>query len=445
MALFLLAPSVQAAELTWNGHYRARGLIYDSLSLSESHDQAEGTSNLIDHRLRLQPGWYLSDRVALFAQLDALSLEPWGGQAEAWEDPVSGDITALAYEQSVVAPTDEDGASMASAIAMTRAWGEVYTDFGRFRFGRVPTHWGTGLLLNDGLAYDAEYGDTADRLQFTSRVGLLYLMAAWDVQYEGYLNAPDDMQTLNAAVAYLTETANVGFYNMYRYQPSESFKAYTGDFWFNAQFGPALVEGEVAAVFGGGNLDTGANDIQIGAVGALLRGNFDLDRLQLGLELGFASGDVDPDDDHIKTFSFDRDHNVALMLFEEPLPTLEAQTANDTNEGRDLDAVLTGEGVRNALYLRPHVGYELIPKLQADLAVFAAQAAALPEEYDGAKGYGVEFDLSLRYAPYEHFLLQGTLGMLLPGKYFSTYEHEELGGGYGDMALGGMLMGTVHF
>ena len=35
--------------------------------------------------------------------------------------------------------------------------------------------------------------------------------------------------------------------------------------------------------------------------------------------------------------------------------------------------------------------------------------------------------------------------MLLPGKYFSTYEHEELGGGYGDMALGGMLMGTVHF
>lgn len=442
--LFLSMPA-RATDLTWDGHYRARGLLYDSLSLSESNDQAEGTSNLVDHRLRLRPGWYMTDRVALFAQVDALDLEPWGGEPETWVDPVTGDETALAWSDTVVSPTYDDEALASNAIAVTRAWAEVYTDFGRLRFGRVPLHWGAGMLLNDGLAPNAEYGDTADRVQFTSRVGLLYLMAAWDVQYEGYLNAPDDMQTLNGAIAYLSETVNVGFYNRYRYQPAESFNAYTGDLWFEALLGPARVQGEVAAVFGGGDLETGANDIRIGAVGALLQGDLDLDRFGGGLEGGLATGDGDPDDDTIRTFTFDRDHNVSLLMFEEPLPTLEATSANETNAGRETDAVRTGEGIRNALYLRPHAFYRPIDPLTLDLAVFVAQAAKVEESEEDNKGYGLELDFSVHYTPYEHFIVQGMVGVLWPGRYYSDYEDDDLGSGFEDPALGGMLMGTVHF
>ncbi len=445
MLLFSLSPLAHATDLEWSGHYRARGLIYDSLSLSDSNSQAEGTSNLVDHRLRLGPRWYISERVAIFAQLDALNLEPWGASEEYWEDPVTGEQTYLAYSDTVVSPTTDEGASLPSSLALTRAWGEVYTDVGRLRFGRVPLHWGAGIYLNDGLAPDAEYGDTADRIQFTSRVGVMYLMGAWDVQHEGYLNDPDDMQSLNLAVAYRTEAAGIGLYNSYRYQPSQGFNAYTGDLWLRAELGAANLEAEVVGVYGSGNLESGANDIRISALGAMVNAQLRTGRIALGIEGGLATGDSDPDDENIHTFTFDRDHNLTLLLFEEPLPRLEAQTANETNEGLELDAVRTGEGIRNALYLRPHVGYEFLTGLQGDLSLFVAQAAKLPEEESEMKGYGIEIDANVSYDPYEHFTLSGTLGLLLPGKYFTEYQDDDFGADFNQPALGGRLIGTVWF
>lgn len=440
----LLAPSLaQAAELTWNGGYRARGLLFDSLSLSDTNSQAEGTSNLIDHRLRLQPTWFMNERVALYAQIDALNLVPWGADPEVWTDPVTGDPTDLAWSDTVQAPLTEEGAASPTAIQVTRAWGEVYTGIGRLRFGRVPLQWGAGLYLNDGLAPDAEYGDTADRIQLTSRAGLLYMLFAWDVQYEGYLNDPDDMQSASVGLAYQSELAGVGLLNRYRYQPSQSYNAYTGDLWFFADLGPARVEGEVAAVLGSGDLQDGANNVRIGAVGALLKAEVAVDRYSGGIEGGVATGDADPDDSSLKTFSFDRDYNVSLLLFEEPLPTLAAQSSNATNEGRDYDAILTGEGIRNALFVRPHFGYRFLPHLQGELSVLAARAAKLPEGQSA--GYGTEVDLNLQYTPYEHFYARSTLGVLFPGKYFTTFEDEELGGGFDTPALGGMLMAGVQF
>ncbi len=442
VALLSALPGASAAQLEWAGHYRARGLLYDSLSLSDSNSQAEGTSNLVDHRLRLQPRFHITERVGLFAQIDALNLVPWGEQLEEWEDPVTGDTTYKTYDQTLVAPTTDAGGLIPSAISVTRAWGEVYTDIGRFRFGRVPLHWGAGIWQNEGFAPDAEYGDTADRLQFTTRVGLLYVMGAWDVNYEGDLNSPDDMQSLNLAFAYQTETLGLGFHNQYRWQSSESFQVYTGDVWVDTQMGPASIEAEVVGVFGAGNLGDGVNDIRIAALGAMLRGDFELDKFVLGVEAGLATGDEDPDDEDIRTFSFDRDHNVSLMLFEEPMPVLES--GSNTDE-RDYDAVLTGEGIRNALYLRPHVGYHVMEGLLADFSVFAAQAAKLPEEDSDNNGYGWEFDLSLTYQPFEHFWVKGQGGLFLPGKYYSSYTDTELGGGFDRRVIGGMLVGTVEF
>ncbi len=444
LALLAATPGASAAQLEWDGHYRARGLLFDSLSLSDTNAQAEGTSNLLDHRLRLQPRFHITERVGLFAQIDALSLVPWGGQVEGYEDPVTGDVTYLAYDQTLVSPTTSAGGSTPAGIAVTRAWGEVYTDIGRFRFGRVPLHWGAGIWQNDGFAPDAEYGDTADRIQFTSRIGMVYLMGAWDVNYEGYVNVPDDMQSLNLAFAYQTETLGLGFHNQYRWQPSENLSIYTGDLWAKAQMGTVEIEAEVVGVFGAGNLGGGANDLRIASVGAMLRGDAQLDKIIVGIEGGLATGDAE-DDSTIKTFTFDRDHNLTLMMFEEPMPTLEATTANETNGGRDYDAVLTGEGIRNALYLRPHVGYRVMDDLTVDLAVFGAQAARLPEEDRENKGYGWEFDASVIYNPYEHFELRGMAGLFLPGSFYSAYEDDELGGGFDKPAIGGMLTGTVEF
>ena len=450
-ALLLTLTSVlpaQAAttEIDWSGHYRARGMLFNSLSLSADHEQSEGLSQWADHRLRLQPRFIMSDRVSLHTQIDALDLTPWGSTPEAWVDPTSGAAAPLALDQTLVAPTTDEGAATPAGVEITRAWGEIYGGVGKLSFGRMPLEWGSGILLNAGNDVDDEYGDTADRVQFTTRVGMIYLQAAYDWAYEGYLNDSDDMHNFTGALLYRTETVGIGLHNQVRMQPSEDFTAYIGDFWLRAQLGPATLEAEIAGMFGGGDLDEDTNDIQFGAVGAMLNLDVQTTTFAFGLETGVATGDADPDDDHIKTFAFDRDHNVGLLMFEEPLPTLASKVQNVTTEGRELDAVRTGEGVRNAIYLRPSIGLPILDNLWGEVSLLAAQAAKLSEEESAdGKGYGYEIDATFDYTPFEHFWLRGQAGVLLPGKYYSAYEDEEFGGGFEDPAYAVRVTATVEF
>lgn len=439
-----------ATELVWDGFFRSRARYFNSLSLSDTNTYAEGASFGLDNRLRLQPGWLLSDHVAIYTQLDLLAGLPWGDSAVA-TDPVSGDDLPVVYSQSVTPPTTEDGGATLQNIQATRAWAEITSKIGRVRFGRMPVEWGSGMVWNAGNDPLSEFGDTADRLQITSRVGPLYLFGAFELPYEGYVNDKDDLSGLVGGLVYQTETASLGAYNTYRWRNNpdsgEKFGAYIGDIWAWSQLGPAEVEAEFAAVIGSGDLDESTNDVGISSFGANLSLKLPLEHLRLGLQTGFAGGDKDPDDDKIHTFSFDPDFNVGLLLFEEPMPTLAATSANSTNSGRNYDAVQTVDGISNAVFLHPSVGWKFSDAFHADLSLLAAQHAKIPD-LDKAKklsGYGLEIDADLTYKPFEFFALQGTAGMLLPGRTFREYEDDTLGSGFDQPAFGVRLLGTASF
>lgn len=431
--------SAQATELTWDGFYRGRGLVYDSLSLSDTNNHAEGTADVFDHRLSLRPTFVLSEHAAIHAQVELLAYTTWGDNPDTYESPLTG---------AAIATAEADGVATSGAgIQATRAWGEAFTPIGRFAMGRMPMQWGAGILWNDGDDVEDEYGDTADRVQFNTRAGPVFVMAAWDLRQEGYVGEWDDMAAVSLAVGYRSETAGVGLLNNYEYQPwaDYQYQAYTGDLWGFAELGPVRLQLEAVGIFGGGNLDTGANDISIMSFGGMLDGSWQGDALGLGVEGGFATGDEDPTDEKLTTFSFDRDHDIALLLFEEPMPTLASNVNNEANQGRDLDAVLTGDGVSNALYMRPYVTYRPLPGLTAELAWVGARLAKGGPTTDGREGYGNEFDLSVRYDPHPHVWVKGTLGLLLPGDYYKEYEHDELGGGFDKAAIGGRIVGAVEF
>lgn len=437
----LISSPAHATELTWEGYYRARGLLYNSLSLSDTNAQAEGTSNSFDHRLLLQPTWRISSDTAVHAQLDVLSLTTWGQNADVYVDPVTGESIATA---------SADGVGVASNnLNALRAWGEASFHLGnvplRLAMGRMPLQWGAGILWNSGDAIDGEYGDTADRLELSTRFGPVFMVAGWNVGFEGFLGVPDDLQTATLGIGYRNERAGVGLLSAYRYQPSLGFQSYTGDLWGAAALGPVDVELEMTGVFGGGDLDTGANDISLSAFGLMAHGKYNGEKLGFGGEIGVATGDADPNDQSIKTFSFDRDHNIALMLFEEPLPTLESTVVNDTNGGRTTEAALTGDGISNAVYFRPAVSYKLKPELQVELAWIGALEAKAATDSNRGNSYGNEFDLSLRYDPIPHVFGIGTAGVLLPGGYYREYTDEELGSGFDKPAIGLRFMGGIEF
>ncbi len=442
LAAILSSPGARAADLTWEGFYRGRYLLYDSLSLSDTNAQSEAASSAFDHRLRLQPAWTISEHAQIHAQLDVLAYSLWGDNADAWTDPVGGDTLALAEVDGV--------ATSGAGMRATRAWAEAYTGIGRFSVGRMPLQWGAGILWNDGNDPLSEYGDTADRVQYTTRAGPVFVMGALDIQSEGFVGdgegaLPDDMAGVSLAVGFRSETAGLALLNNYRFQPSNEWGAYTGDVWGWSEIGPLRIELEVAGTFGGGNLDTGANDIDVTAVGAMLDAGWNGEKFGFGAQGGVATGDADPNDASVKTFRFDRDHNVALMLFEEPLPTLSTTVRNDANGGRTTDAALSGEGVSNALYVRPRVSYNLLPTLRVETAYITAALAKGPETTDGRTGYGHEIDLSVRYDPHPHLWVQGTAGVLIPGAYYSAYTDPDLGGGFDKPALGARIVGVAEF
>ena len=439
LLLALMNPA-SATELTWEGYYRARGLLYNSLSMSESNELSEGTSNYFDHRLLLRPSWLLSPQAAIRADLDVLKLVQWGQAADTWTDPVTGEQISSAQA---------DGVAVANpGIYAVRAWGEGRFDVGsaqmRVAAGRMPLHWGSGILWNDGNAVDGEYGDTADRLQATALIGPVYVMGAWDVQSEGFVGVADDMQSASLAFAYQSESAGVGFLSNYRYQPSLDYQAYTGDIWGRADLGPVFAEVEMVGVFGAGDLDTGANGIQISSLGVMARGGFDGEKLGAGVELGVASGDADETDTKLKSFTFDRDHNISLILFEETMPTLESSVVNDSNGGRTTEAARTGDGISNAIYFTPMVKYRFNDMFQARASWLIAAQAKGPEDGVG-NGYGNEFDLGLRVDPVPHIWGDLGVGFLLPGGYFSDYNDADLGGGFNRPVVAIRFLGTVEF
>lgn len=449
LILLTLLTTANAAEVEFHGHYRARGLLYDNLSLSDTNANALGRTSYADHRFRLSPAIHASSRVGVFAQIDMLPTTVWGDSTNTWVDPVTGEAIATAYADGVVPYGDtEDGTSYLRNIQVTRAYADVYTEYGRLRFGRMPIDWGVGVLFNDGNDPLDEYGDTGDRVQFTTRVGPVYVMGAYEIINEGLLERQeleDSMNAADLAVAWQTETLGVGLYNRYRFQRTPQFGAYNGSLWAHLEMGPANVDAEIVGVFGRGDLDTGVNDIQVLAAGGVLDGTIDIDKIHGGLQFGLATGDTDPNDNVLRTFAFDRDHNVALMMFEEPMPILASGVVNDANGGRDTDAIRTGDGISNALYIRPTIGYQLRPDLSANLAYIGARALQLPDDEQGDRGYGQEVDLGLTYTPFEHFSATGTGGVFFPGPYYQNFEHDTLGGGFDATTFGGRLVLTADF
>jgi uncharacterized protein (TIGR04551 family) len=59
------------------------------------------------------------------------------------------------------------------------------TPLGQIRFGRMPQHFGLGLLANDGNRLDSDYGDNADQVVFATRIAGHYIVPGYSWSSSG--------------------------------------------------------------------------------------------------------------------------------------------------------------------------------------------------------------------------------------------------------------------
>jgi len=456
------------------------------------HPETSNTLASGNQRLRLDPTLNVSEDIRVKATIDLLDNLVWGSTPDAFPlNLATQGSPMVAFSGSQVEPIAGQN-SIRNSISVKRVWAEVMTPVGQLRFGRMGSQWGLGLLANGGNCSDCDYGDNVDRLMFITKIADHYIIPAIDIPATGQLFQPkdtyqgqafdleqrDDVQQYILAVARRdTEedikkmlidgkwVLNYGMYNVFRVQNLDSVvpqvskdgeaspsnfvtrgaKAYIPDLWLRFQLGKLRIEAEAVAIIGridNGDLTGEPNGVDthltMMQVGGALQSDYSFlrDKLKVGFEMGFASGDrmpgmgivstpggniqppapgakdgkqfnIDPASgliDHgINNFKFDADYHVDLILW------------------RSIMGQIT-----DALYLRPSISYAITDSLGVEAVAIYSRTIYAASAPGGVNDLGIEFDGTLRYMAKDGFGAQLQYGILVPMKGLAAETSPEV-------------------
>ncbi len=358
-----------------NGYLRVRPDLFNKMDLGRAADpsgytlfprsplsERERTQAGVNMRFRFEPTLNVSEEVRIKMQVDALDNVLFGSTPDYAFSRQAANGHAYDREefavdtQTQVPPTSAVNAAK-DAILLKRLYGEVSTPVGILRFGRMASHWGLGMLHNDGNCLDCDFGDTVDRLMFvTEPIPGYYVTPMLDFNAEGPTSSaqngggqPFDLSNADDVHSFLIAAArrdtdqqaraklenngavlNYGVHLEYRVQKNDPVGYYSAPFpGDGADLGPALsnnnyvprdaqlvmpdvwakyetklyrVEVEAAAVFGSiGNrsLDPknpAEQSLSLTQFGGVAQGEYRFmdGALKAQVEVGFASGDRSP-------------------------------------------------------------------------------------------------------------------------------------------------------
>lgn len=454
------------------------GVVTNPASSCAQRDKSNcRTDNLTsaDMRLRLEPTINVTEQVRVKAQLDVFDNLVMGSTPEGYfinnagaaggAAPHAANVPYAAASTTQVAP--ESGInSVYSSIRAKRAWAEVRTPFGELRFGRMPNHWGTGMLINNGDCLDCDFGANVDRVMFATKLWGHFIAFMWDWAATGpttqiigpqtgegrFYNADtlDDVSQWALALGKMDTPEelkekldqgkvvfNYGGYFIYKQQdwdesgpisPSgnsyqglqsnifpRQAKEFVGDIWLRLNWKKLHMEAEGAVTAGTiGNLHdiylgqyTGSTSILTG--GFVVKADYKLlhDALKIYLEVGYASGDD----------SEDPNGNVNYRLAT-LVPINNHIGRFNFDPDYHVDLILFREilgTVNNATYFKPGVSYDIVDNFGARVDLMYALANR-PVAYPGnSYNLGLEIDAQLMYKNEEEGFYAGLVyGVLFP-------------------------------
>ena len=347
--------------------------------------------------------------------------------------------------------------------------------------GLLTSQWGLGMVANDGstdpLFGRTDFGDRVLRVRMTGRAGdtPIYLTLAGDRVVADDLAIWAQGQTAWQGIASVlwadADKREAGAYFVYRYQ-AESPEERTTKAWVGDLFASVPIEvgdwtlkvgAEGAGIFGTTDRATtyeAPDEVKVRSAGVALRTSLALpeDKVVAHLRAGWASGDGRPDDGVSSDFTFDRDFDVGMVLFDEFGAAVEAGTvallSDPANAGVPPDGVetITTEGAfRRVVYVQPAVQVAPIEGLDLRLGLVSAwstapvaqpfysyRAGGVPtnqlDQPTGGYGLGTEVDWAVAYAMKQK-VGEDTLRPELRAQGGHAFLADNLGGGRVDLYL----------
>ncbi|MFZ5468707.1 MAG: TIGR04551 family protein [Myxococcota bacterium] len=187
-----------------DGYFRVRPDLLHNLDLNRAPDPSgytlfpqsptsagDKTMAGVNMRFRFEPTLNVSEEVRVRLQIDALDNVLFGSTPDyAFSRSAAvgfrNDRDAFTVFSNSQTPPASAVSSLSDSLKVRRVYGEVSTPVGILRGGRMGSHWGLGMLWNDGNCRNCDFGTTVDRLMFvTEPVTGFYVTPMLDFNAEG--------------------------------------------------------------------------------------------------------------------------------------------------------------------------------------------------------------------------------------------------------------------
>jgi hypothetical protein len=379
-----------------------------------------GQNTWLEHWFRITPRFEIGQTLALVGQMDVLTGEVMGDVAhDVWADQ-----------------TPRDSLNGLNNVQPRWLYLDWLTPIGLVRAGQQPNHWGMGLVANDGdhapLFGDYRYGSIGDGLLFGTKPlgkdGPLTVAITGQYVFKDptVVLSRGDRAVQGAIAAYLEDGLNkLGVYAVYRHQWNDSFTSADPFFTYDERLNVGVLDaagnfatpvvGEHAWLFGAAEAATilgttnqirtqaqslSGTNTNIASYGGATQWGIvhvaadtvptegqplDWGDFVAQVELGYASGSADPYDTTQSRFTFDPNHKVGLVLFDEVMrfqtarAAVAAQDPHLTNAQRvtpGVNLLASNGGVFGAEYINPTAIVRPRPWLDLKGGVVLAQTTA---------------------------------------------------------------------
>ncbi len=385
---------VGSTGLSVSGELRENVGIYPNVPV-DAEGLATGQSFAADQRLRLGLS-YSWEHARLGTEWDLFKGQFAG---DTWQIPGAADAR---HRERLSLGSPESFVPRRLAATVTLAPVQVVA-------GLQTSMWGLGMVANDG-AQDtdfgrSDFGDRVLRLRVSTKPApdspLTFLLAGdrvLDDDSASWAAGQVAWQGVGGALYQSPDRDTVGLYGVFRDQTEADglrrttvgvVDAYTELHLGEPRDGGGFSVGaEAAGVTGvtsrskSYNARSGLKVRSAGATG-YVRGTLPGGRYSLTLRGGWASGDGDPDDDQSNDFTFDRDFEVGMVMFDEVTGAVEAraysqltdpQYAGDPPDG--VDALVSEGAFRRASFGMPVLAAKPLDWLSLKAGVLVAWPTA---------------------------------------------------------------------
>ena len=433
--------SAEAMDLDWTGTYRMEGYhIVNSELSGKNREKAYGL-----HHLVLKPKIVAGDGLTIYGRFDLFNNGTYssGQLGQFFGNGIGATPSTYVDNSNVLSETQSPESLVVSHVYFTyvQEWGALIA-------GRAPLHFGLGMTHNAGQGEFDHWLDTRDLVGYKLVMGNLYVLPMLGKVSEGAsIDTNDDVTDYMVQAAYENPETDLAMGVFYQRReaaragndaPADAVFGDTGSVvadQFRAESINVYVKKELEDLtFGAeigqrngtsGILNSSSDKVSISGLGVAAEAEWRPSQSPwvFGARFGWASGDNPSTTDSMEGYFFDRNYEVALLMFNHTLGRENFLQSNYVGGGPNVTGVNAQiktpdvETVTNAGYLAPYVNYAWTDQWQLQ-GVFAT--GVLNEvANDGSSAMGFEIDFNLFYRPNERMSWVNQFGYFFPGDAFA--------------------------